>query len=143
MCTAGTLTALGGFREDLFMYWEDVDLSLRASADGRPLITCSGAVVWHLEGGSSGEGSGRSALYYRYTARNRIVVSAPCTSAVRILLGPGAAVSARSLAAPLLRERHRRVAKTMAAGRGMLEGLAAVRRDARTSALATGREAPT
>ena len=65
---------LGGFDEDYFLYWEDVDLSWRAKALGARLEVVDGAHVVHDEGGTQ-ESSGRakSETYYRYDIRNRML----------------------------------------------------------------------
>lgn len=65
---------LGGYREDLFLYWEDVDLSLRAADIGVGLWVVPSAVAKHSEGGTSRTRYARSDLYYHWTARNRIRV---------------------------------------------------------------------
>lgn len=54
-----TFEQLGMFREELFLYWEDVDLCLRAADLGLRLRVATGARVWHAEGGSSRVGSAR------------------------------------------------------------------------------------
>lgn len=125
MCTARTFKTLNGFREDLFLYWEDADLSLRAAAQGRGIRVCRDAIVWHREGGSSEVREGRGVPYYRYMARNRLLVCAPSSSVVGLVAGRGAPATARLLFAPILRERHGRAAKALAAFRGTLEGAAA------------------
>jgi GT2 family glycosyltransferase len=70
MLTGETWSRLGGFREDYFLYWEDADLSARASAAGLPMAVHCGARVRHLEGASS-DGDGRGRVYYEYGTRNR------------------------------------------------------------------------
>jgi N-acetylglucosaminyl-diphospho-decaprenol L-rhamnosyltransferase len=59
-------------RADLFMYWEDVEFSLRARREGLRLGVVSDVVVSH-EGGHS-SGSGRSNLLQFYQARNRLLL---------------------------------------------------------------------
>lgn len=87
--TGRTWRELGGFREDLFLYWEDADLSLRAAAQGRRLGVVGDAAIWHAEGGSA-EGPGRGVAYYYYMQRNRIIVLRPVVGLRRLLVGPGA-----------------------------------------------------
>lgn len=48
-----TFRALGGFDEDLFIYYEDTDLALRIWANGGRVGFEPGAVVWHVQEGSS------------------------------------------------------------------------------------------
>ena len=53
MMHISTFELIGGFREDLFLYWEDVDLSLRAGRAGVRMELVPDARVWHAEGGSA------------------------------------------------------------------------------------------
>ena len=65
---------LHGFRSDLFLYWEDVELSLRAQDAGlRMTVLGAAEPVWHAVGGTA-EGSGQSTAFYYYSARNRVLV---------------------------------------------------------------------
>lgn len=65
---------LGGFDEDYFLYWEDVDLSWRALALGARLEVVEGAHVVHDEGGTQeSRGRAKSETYYRYDIRNRML----------------------------------------------------------------------
>lgn len=66
---------LKGFRDDLFMYWEDADFSRRAASSGYRLFVIRDCVVWHRVGGSSGDSS-KSPLWYYFLARNRLIVCA-------------------------------------------------------------------
>lgn len=68
----------GGYDEDYFLYWEDVDLSHRALAAGGTLVVRDDLVAVHDEGGTQGErqGDAKSGLYYRYNCRNRLVFAA-------------------------------------------------------------------
>jgi len=65
---------LGGFDEDYFLYWEDVDLSWRAAALGARLEVVDDAHVVHDEGGTQeSRGRAKSETYYRYDIRNRML----------------------------------------------------------------------
>jgi N-acetylglucosaminyl-diphospho-decaprenol L-rhamnosyltransferase len=65
---------LGGFDEDYFLYWEDVDLSWRALALGARLEVVDGTHVVHDEGGTQqSRGRAKSETYYRYDIRNRML----------------------------------------------------------------------
>ena len=65
---------LGGFDEDYFLYWEDVDLSWRAVALGAGLEVVDDAHVVHDEGGTQeSRGRAKSETYYRYDIRNRML----------------------------------------------------------------------
>ena len=65
--------ALGGFREDLFMYYEDTDLSWRLRERGWRVVYVRKAVVLHEHASSSGTGS---AMFIRVNTRNRILTAA-------------------------------------------------------------------
>ena len=68
-------TRIGGYDEAYFLYWEDVDLGYRAVAAGGSVILREDLVAVHDEGGTHGprQGRAKSALYYRYNCRNRLV----------------------------------------------------------------------
>ena len=76
---------LGRFREDLFLYWEDADLSIRARECSMKLRYVPAAVFWHAVGGSSdgdmtdfaSANGTRPVHYYYYMSRNRLLVSRP------------------------------------------------------------------
>lgn len=72
------LSRIGGFDEDFFLYWEDVDLGFRGVAAGGTVVLRDDLVAVHDEGGTHGPRPGRakSALYYRYNCRNRLVFAA-------------------------------------------------------------------
>ena len=69
-------------REDLFMYWEDVDLCLKAREHGLRVGVVPDAIGDHRMGPF------RSPLFYRYRMRNRLVVakSAACLGTFSSLL---------------------------------------------------------
>jgi len=94
--TAKTWRELGGFREDLFLYWEDADLSLRAHSMGKSMGLVGDAVIWHAEGGSGGD-AGHSATYHYYMQRNRLLVLGPIMGRRRLLVGRGLGVTLRML----------------------------------------------
>ncbi len=77
----------GGFAEDYFLYWEDVDLSHRVLAAGGRVQVRTDLVAVHDEGGTQGPRRGRakSALYYRYNARNRLAFAAANLSRRQLL----------------------------------------------------------
>lgn len=66
------LEAIDSFDERYFMYWEDVDYSVRAADAGWELLYAPRAVVFHTSGGSSDEPGGMSALFLHYNTRNYI-----------------------------------------------------------------------
>ena len=79
--TTATWEAVGGFDEDYFMYWEDVDFSWRLLDAGGRLEVLDDVSAVHAEGGTQGtgqssSGQAKSALYYQYNIRNRLIFAA-------------------------------------------------------------------
>ncbi|QHT54775.1 glycosyltransferase family 2 protein [Cellulomonas sp. H30R-01] len=74
----GEWTRVGGFDDDYFLYWEDVDLSARWTAAGGTLQVRHDLVVVHDVGGTQETAGSRakSPTYYRYNCRNRLVFAA-------------------------------------------------------------------
>ncbi|MGY1705449.1 glycosyltransferase [Geodermatophilus sp. SYSU D00697] len=73
------LARIGGFDEGYFLYWEDVDLGYRAVAVGGSVVLREDLVAVHDEGGTHDDGrrgQAKSALYYRYNCRNRLLFAA-------------------------------------------------------------------
>lgn len=68
---------VGGFDEEYFLYWEDVDLSRRLVERGGRISVVPHAEAVHDEGGTQRDpGStarAKSALYYYYNIRNRML----------------------------------------------------------------------
>lgn len=66
---------VGGLAEDYFMYWEDVDLNYRCARVGATTSLREDLTVVHDQGGTQGPRRGRakSALYYFYNSRNRML----------------------------------------------------------------------
>ena len=69
---------VGGFDDDYFLYWEDVDLSHRVLLAGGDVLVCDDIVATHAEGGTQGEGHtsaglAKSDTYYYFTIRNRLL----------------------------------------------------------------------
>ncbi|MGA6128273.1 MULTISPECIES: glycosyltransferase family 2 protein [unclassified Microbacterium] len=75
---------LGGFDASFFLYWEDVDLSVRARAMGIRLRIDQEVVAYHDAGGTQ-EGDGKSPTYVRYIFRNRRLVGRRFGAPVRLL----------------------------------------------------------
>ncbi|WP_176445725.1 glycosyltransferase [Blastococcus mobilis] len=114
---------LGGFREDLFLYWEDAELSMRAHAIGMGITTVNGSTVWHRVGGSHA-GRGRSPLYYHYMQRNRLrVCSSRPRDLIGLLCGPGLQETVRYLWRPIRHEPEERVVKFFASFGGLMRGI--------------------
>jgi GT2 family glycosyltransferase len=72
------LQRLGGLAPQYFLYWEDLDLSHRCLQAGGSLVVRTDLVAVHDAGGTQGvqRGRAKSALYYRYNCRNRLVFAA-------------------------------------------------------------------
>lgn len=71
--------AVGGFDDDYFLYWEDIDLSVRVERVGGALRVDEDIVAIHSAGGTQSEdGTDRvkSPIYYYYNVRNRYVFAA-------------------------------------------------------------------
>lgn len=69
----------GGFDEDYFLYWEDVDFSLRVLRAGGRLGVLHDVVAIHDPGGTQtglGGAGTKSESYYFYNIRNRLVYAA-------------------------------------------------------------------
>lgn len=62
---------MGGFDESFFLYYEDVDLSLRLKRMGWKIIYEPKSIVYHVHAGSSVEGS---LLFLYNTEKNRLAV---------------------------------------------------------------------
>lgn len=67
----------GGFDDAYFLYWEDVDISVRAARAGARLLVVDDALAVHDEGGthraSAQRPEAKSELYYYYNIRNRLL----------------------------------------------------------------------
>lgn len=70
---------VGGFDDDYFLYWEDVDLSHRVLAAGGSLALWPEIIAVHDEGGThddAGPGRAKSDTYYFHVIRNRLIFAA-------------------------------------------------------------------
>lgn len=83
-CLAVDLTLwrrIGGFSDEYFLYWEDVDLSHKVVSVGGRLLVLDEVTAVHAEGGTqapgqTASGQAKSDLYYYYNIRNRLVFGA-------------------------------------------------------------------
>lgn len=64
----------GGFDENYFMYWEDLDFTARCRAAGADLAVDQDVVVTHDVGGT--QGGVKSPMYTYYNCRNRLLYAA-------------------------------------------------------------------
>lgn len=81
LLTAELWALVGGFRDEYFLYWEDVDLSFRVAAAGGTLVVVRDAVAIHDEGGThdrsdAASSRAKSSTYYYYNVRNRLLFAA-------------------------------------------------------------------
>ncbi len=67
--TKDVVNKIGGLNADLFMYWEDVDYSIKVRKAKYKVIYCPSSIVWHKNAGSSGVGS---ELQKYFMTRNRL-----------------------------------------------------------------------
>lgn len=70
---------LGGFDEDYFLYWEDVDLSRRVVQLGGSVRADATLTAIHDEGTThrlESESRAKSPIYYFYNCRNRLLYAA-------------------------------------------------------------------
>ena len=121
MLRASVWAQLGGFRSDLFLYWEDSDLCIRAAAARVKLAVVPSVTVWHKVGATSAE-AGKSALYYRYMARNRLIIAGAYTRKRHLLFGTGRAWTVRFFGLAMKSDVHP-FAKFIAALRGTVAGV--------------------
>ncbi|WP_022883443.1 glycosyltransferase family 2 protein [Glaciibacter superstes] len=63
---------IGGFDNDYFLYWEDIDLSWRLTEAGGRLLVRDDLIAVHSVGGTQSS-SGKSPLYVYYNCRNRML----------------------------------------------------------------------
>uniref|UniRef100_UPI0037DCC278 glycosyltransferase family 2 protein n=1 Tax=uncultured Actinomyces sp. TaxID=249061 RepID=UPI0037DCC278 len=84
------------FREDLFMYYEDTDLSWRLHERGWGVVYVREAVVHHEHASSSGTDS---SMFIRVNTRNRILVAA-AHSPARVVLQALARTLVRGVRGP-------------------------------------------
>jgi N-acetylglucosaminyl-diphospho-decaprenol L-rhamnosyltransferase len=69
-------TALDGFDERYFLYWEDVDLSWRAIGHGARLVVMDDVHAVHAVGATQTTTTGKSPLYCYWNCRNRLLFAA-------------------------------------------------------------------
>jgi GT2 family glycosyltransferase len=72
VATIARWDAVGGFDDDYFMYWEDIDLSWRWHERGGAVVLVESATAVHDAGGTQG-GVGKSPLYVYFNCRNRLL----------------------------------------------------------------------
>ncbi|MDR7234325.1 glycosyltransferase family 2 protein [Agrococcus sp. BE272] len=129
---------LGGFDEDYFLYWEDIDLSHRALDQGARLALVD-AVVEHDWGGTQERerrSRAKSELYYYYNIRNRLLYAVKRLDAQAVQRWSGSAP--RVAYGVLKRGGRRQLVTSVRPWRAYLRGL----RDGRRLVRAAARTAP-
>lgn len=73
--SAEAFDRVGGFSEEYFLYWEDVDISRRAADLGMHLVLRDDLLVVHDEGGThtARDARAKSPVYYYFNIRNRLL----------------------------------------------------------------------
>lgn len=107
------LEAVGGFNEDLFFLYEDVDLSLRIRAAGRTIWFEPSAVIRHRV--AMTQGGEHSPTSFYYGLRNQLEVAR--------LHAPGRQVRCVLVATAVHVARLRRTDRRRAAARAIVDGL--------------------
>jgi N-acetylglucosaminyl-diphospho-decaprenol L-rhamnosyltransferase len=133
MLSGATWNTLGGFREDLFLYWEDAELCLRASDNGIALAVVPAVTVWHKVGATSSTTS-KSAAFFYYMNRNRLIVCSERANLRTLLLGAGTTESLRLLARAATNDRS--LVKLLAAFRGLFSGIGVALKGSRSNSTA-------
>ena len=70
---------------DYFMYWEDVDFSVRAQEVGGAVRLLRDVVVVHDVGGTQQRETGKASAYYYFNTRNRLVFAAKRVAGAEML----------------------------------------------------------
>ena len=70
ICKPSSFYKLSGFDEKFFLYYEDVDLSIRAKIKGYELYVIPELIIYHKVGSSTG--GDKSEIVAFYSSRNRI-----------------------------------------------------------------------
>ena len=73
MLRMAAFSAVGGFDEDYFLYYEETDLSVRLLEQGWHLELVPEAVCWHANSTSTGGAAGRVYQYYMTRGRLRFL----------------------------------------------------------------------
>jgi GT2 family glycosyltransferase len=78
MVSATLYEMLGGFDDDYFLYWEDIDLSFRVLEAGGRLLVMDDYHAVHDPGGTQAtrRSKAKSATYVYYNTRNRLLFAA-------------------------------------------------------------------
>lgn len=123
LMTRATWDHIGGFDETLFLYWEDVEWSLRAVDRGHDLVVETKHPLFHHEGASSkGDVKARARAYY-FMSRNRMWICRSRGASVgRLLFGTGVPALIRMAAFTVRRDGRGRLRRIASILRGTLDG---------------------
>lgn len=125
MMTLSTWREVGEFREELFLYWEDVDWCRRALVAGKRLGVAGAAEVWHAVGRASAA-TGKAPAYYYYNVRNRILVCGGASAVSRLGFAAVTVLETLRVLVRGLRQPGRRLPSAAMALRGLLHGVRGV-----------------
>jgi GT2 family glycosyltransferase len=115
------LETAGGFEESFFMYYEDVELCLRAWVLGRRVRYVPDSIVLHASGATAGSREGRAR--HHHSTRNRLLCSAKLLEARHVPLAWALSVM-EDLGAVVWHLLHGRFAMGLSAAHGKATGLA-------------------
>ena len=122
MMSAATWREVGELREELFLYWEDVEWCGRAVAKGKRLGVAGEAEVWHAVGRASAT-TGKAPPYYYYNVRNRILSRGGRSVLSRTVYATWSGLETCRLLARALRQPGRRAPGARMVLRGLLHGV--------------------
>jgi hypothetical protein len=111
---------VGGFDERYFMYWEDMDLSLRLADAGERILVCPAARIVHKVSGTAGQDSPLQAYH---STRNRLLFLKAHAGAGQFLVANAyqVAYAMPVFLAHLLRTKQREAMRAVV--RGYVDGL--------------------
>lgn len=123
----------GGFDDDYFLYWEDVDFSRRVVSAGGSLAIVEDARAIHDEGGTQGgtvASRAKSETYYYYNIRNRMLFAVRHLDDVTVRRWEQSIP--RTAREVILRGGRRQLLQSVAPIRAYLRGVREARRIARS-----------
>lgn len=125
--SASTFHSLGGFDDRFFLYWEDVDLSIRAKRSGISLVCAPGVTVHHqVSGTQRGKKGERGASYFYYMQLNRFTLMDKYGIPARNVLTTGLAQTLHPFLLALF-QRGSRLTNLKASVAGLRDGLKGIR----------------
>ncbi|MBI5161882.1 MAG: glycosyltransferase family 2 protein [Micrococcales bacterium] len=134
---------VGGFDDEYFLYWEDVDLSVRVQRAGGAVRTRSDIVAVHDEGAThrvTSLGRAKSPIYYYFNIRNRMMFATKNLDSAAIARWDES--SARLMWRVLMQGGRLQLIRPLRSLAPALRALAASRRIARDTPRTGGRPRP-